>query len=401
MCICVPCVLNFPPSSPTFLSRLQFDLNEASTVRHAFRSASPSAVHVIERTEEVQQQLERLDMNHGDDDAHEPVDTSAELGSLLDELEELRKKGQSLGIERLDSSIDRMMPKLGFVERDSARLVRELSGGWQMRIALGKILLQEPDVLLLDEPTNHIDAKTADWLEAYLRSLSMPMVIVSHDRFFLDQICTKIVEIDRGVSHTWKGNYSEFMRQKRERDSQMMIAFDRNQKEIQKADEMIRRLSSQGGAGGRIEAARREKQRLIDLELKKPFVPKKRSFSFPQMRAGNGSGLVSGNPMLVQNLNHSYPIDDDVPESSSGNNTEPPQMKPIFTDAELRIEFGERVALIGANGAGKSTLLRLLLGMEEPSGGGRIELGVENKDEVRQRVVKIVTSEMLTFWNIV
>ena len=180
-----------------------------------------------------------------------------------------------------------------------------------------------------------------------------------------------------------------------------MIAFDRNQKEIQKADEMIRRLSSQGGAGGRIEAARREKQRLIDLELKKPFVPKKRSFSFPQMRAGNGSGLVSGNPMLVQNLNHSYPIDDDVPESSSGNNTEPPQMKPIFTDAELRIEFGERVALIGANGAGKSTLLRLLLGMEEPSGGGRIELGVENKDEVRQRVVKIVTSEMLTFWNIV
>ena len=156
----------------------------------------------------------------------------------------------------LDSKIDKMMPELGFVKEDADRLVAGYSGGWQMRMMLGKLLLQDPDLLLLDEPTNHIDLDTIEWLENYLRAQEIPMVVVSHDREFLDQLCTKIVETERGVSTTYQGNYTAYLRQKEEKIAQQYAAFTKQQKEIKKLRELIQKLSG-GAQSGRAAQAQK------------------------------------------------------------------------------------------------------------------------------------------------
>merc|ERR1719456_20420 len=131
-------------------------------------------------------------------------------------MEQLRKKGDDYDVNKMSSSIDKMMPTLGFKPEDNDRLVASFSGGWKMRMSLGKILLQEPDVLLLDEPTNHLDIETISWLEGYLRQQTVPMVVVSHDREFLDNVCNKIVETELGETTTYKGNYAEYLQKKQE-----------------------------------------------------------------------------------------------------------------------------------------------------------------------------------------
>merc|ERR1719171_2501880 len=124
------------------------------------------------------------------------------------------------------STIDKMMPTLGFKPEDNDRLVASFSGGWKMRMSLGKILLQEPDLLLLDEPTNHLDIETIQWLEGYLKQQTVPMVVVSHDREFLDNVCNKIVETERGRTTTYLGNYGDYVRQKQEAFSAQLIKYE-------------------------------------------------------------------------------------------------------------------------------------------------------------------------------
>ncbi len=207
------CSLKPPPGAASLCAQ----------VREEFLSAFDDALRVMTRLDEVQKELENAtnDMDR--------------MGALLDELNDLQKKAERGNVYSLAGKVDKMMPTLGFdPERDNERLVASFSGGWQMRIGLGKILLQEPDLLLLDEPTNHLDVEAIEWLEQYLKSVDVrararvllrkrmrntrdalphshalpqvPMVIVSHDREFLDQLCTKIVEVERGVvraAHLW------------------------------------------------------------------------------------------------------------------------------------------------------------------------------------------------------
>ncbi|EFN51164.1 hypothetical protein CHLNCDRAFT_28318, partial [Chlorella variabilis] len=244
-----------------------------------------------------------------------------------------------------------MMPELGFGPDDNDRLVASYSGGWQMRMCLGKILLKDPDLLLLDEPTNHLDLDAIEWLEGYLKKQEIPMVIVSHDREFLDQLCTKIVETERGVAHTFKGNYTEYVKQKEERNAQQWVAWEKQQKEIGRQEEMMRRLAA-GANSGRASTAEKALERLKaeGTYVEKPFVPKKRAFFFPPVET---MGQVA---VRIEGLTHGYGGDH------------------LFEEADLTIEKGERVAIIGPNGAGKSTLLRLLMGREEAQ-EGTVELG--------------------------
>merc|ERR1719199_842887 len=131
--------------------------------------------------------------------------------------------------------IDIVMGEIGLnPETDSDRLVASYSGGWQMRLCLGKILLQEPDLLLLDEPTNHLDLDAINWLESYLKEQDLPIVIVSHDRAFLDALCTKIIETERGVTQTFKGNYTEYIAQKKEQVAQQWTAWEKQEKELER-----------------------------------------------------------------------------------------------------------------------------------------------------------------------
>ncbi|KAE8660786.1 ABC transporter F family member 5 [Hibiscus syriacus] len=133
------------------------------------------------------------------------------MGRLLDEFNLLQRRAQAVDLDEVDAKASKLMSELGFSLEDSDRLVASFSSSWQMRMSLGKILLQEPDFLLLDEPTSHLDLDIIEWLEGYLNKQDVPMVIISHDRAFLDQLCTKIVETDMGVPRTFEGNYSQYV----------------------------------------------------------------------------------------------------------------------------------------------------------------------------------------------
>ena len=332
----------------------EFEVDESRSVRDEFRSASEETVNVLSQLEMVQRELESISSTaEGSNDGSE-IEMNR-MGDLLDELDVLQKRADALNVDKIDSEIDKMMPTLGFKPEDNQKPVSSFSGGWQMRMSLGKILLQEPDMLMLDEPTNHIDVDTVEWLEGYLRERDIPMIIVSHDRYFLDQVCTKIVEIDRGVSHTWKGNYSEFMRQKTERDQAQLMAYLKQQKEIQKQNDLIRRLMMTTQTG-RLESARKQRDQMMSDEnfINKPFVEKRREFRFPSAKP------TSPDAIIVKDLMHNY------------------GEKILFDCASIDVNSGDRVALMGPNGVGKSTLLRFVLGHESPSGSGTVRLGKDD-----------------------
>ena len=309
----------------------EFEVKGSNTVREEFMSSFGEESKVLADTERIQKALE-----------DEP---SMELMTiLLEKLDELQRKAERLDLFNMERAIDKIMPSLGFVPEDNDRLVASFSGGWQMRISLGKILLQEPGLLLMDEPTNHLDLDAIQWLEEYLKSVDVPMVIVSHDREFLDQLCTKTVEVERGRATTYKGNYSDYQRQKASGSAQQMVAYEKYMKEVTRQKEMIRRLSG-GGQSGRANAAAKELQRLEEDPVEKPWSEKTRRFQFPD--APRSSAVVA----RVENLTHGY------------------DEKTLFKNTNLQIDRGERVAMIGANGCGKSTLMRLIQGREEPLAG--------------------------------
>ena len=275
-----------------------------------------------------------------------------ELDKLINKLDKLQRKFEALDGYTLDAQVEKILPEMGFAPEDGERLVSSFSGGWQMRMSLGKILLQEPDLLLLDEPTNHLDLETIEWLENYLRGINTPMVIVSHDREFLDRLCTKIVETERGISTTYPGNYSAYLQQKAEMRLAQGATYERQQKELAKQQEFIEKFRA--SATRSTQAKSREKQ-LEKVELVEAPVANLKSlkFSFPPSPRSGREVIV------IEDLVHTY--NNDI----------------LFLGAELTVERGDRIAILGPNGAGKSTLLRMIMGMEKFD-EGKVEIGKHN-----------------------
>ena len=291
--------------------------------------------------------LEMLQVQHDMENA-EPE----ELDKLINKLDKLQRKFEALDGYTLDAQVEKILPEMGFAAEDGERLVSSFSGGWQMRMSLGKILLQEPDLLLLDEPTNHLDLETIEWLENYLRGINTPMVIVSHDREFLDRLCTKIVETERGISTTYPGNYSAYLQQKTEMRLAQGATYERQQKELAKQQEFIEKFRA--SATRSTQAKSREKQ-LEKVELVEAPVANLKSLKFrfpPSPRSGR-------EVIVIEDLVHTY--NNDI----------------LFLGAELSIERGDRIAILGPNGSGKSTLLRMIMGMEKFD-EGKVELGKHN-----------------------
>ncbi|KAL5992188.1 ABC transporter F member 5 [Asimina triloba] len=329
-----------PNMKIAFLSQ-EFEVSPSKTVKEEFLTAFQEQMEVSERLEKVQKALESS------------VDDLELMGRLLDELDLLQRRAQSLDLDEVDAKISKMIPELGFDSEDLDRLVASFSSGWQMRMSLGKILLQAPDLLLLDEPTNHLDLDSIEWLEGYLQKQDVPMVIISHDRAFLDQLCTKIVETDMGVSRTYQGNYSQYVLSKSTWIETQYAAWEKQQKEIEQTKDLINRLSA-GANAGRASSAEKKLEKLEDEDqVEKPFERKQMKFRFPE-RGRSGKSVVA-----IKNLEFGY--DDKV----------------LFEKANLSIERGEKIAIIGPNGCGKSTLLKLIMGLEKP-GGGEIVLGEHN-----------------------
>ncbi|MBK1988353.1 ABC-F family ATP-binding cassette domain-containing protein [Sphaerospermopsis aphanizomenoides BCCUSP55] len=278
--------------------------------------------------------------------------TPEELDDLIHKLDRLQRQFEALDGYGLDARIGKILPEMGFQVEDGDRLVSAFSGGWQMRMSLGKILLQKPDLLLLDEPTNHLDLETIEWLENYLRGLITPMVIVSHDREFLDRLCTQIVETERGVSSTYLGNYSSYLQQKAENQSAQLNAFERQQKELEKQQAFVDKFRA--SATRSTQAKSREKQ-LDKIERIEAPIAGVRTLHFrfpPAPRSGR-------EVVEIKDLTHVY-----------GD-------KILFLGANLLIERGDRIAFLGPNGAGKSTLLKMIMGVE-PATEGTVKLGDHN-----------------------
>ena len=316
----------------------EFEVDPRRTVREEFWTVFQEANQVHHQLIEIPQQMEKADPK--------------ELDRLIHQLDRLQRQFEALDGYGLEARIEKILPEMGFTIDDGDRLVSSFSGGWQMRMSLGKILLQTPDILLLDEPTNHLDLETIEWLEKFLKDLTTPMVIVSHDREFLDRLCTKIVETERGVSTTYLGNYSAYLQQKYEQQSAQLSAYERQQKELEKQQAFVDRFRA--SATRSTQAKSREKQ-LEKVEKIEAPIADVRTLKFqfpPAVRSGR-------EVVTIKNLVHIY--DDKI----------------LFLGANLEIERGDRVAFLGPNGAGKSTLLRLIVGLEAPTEGS-IEIGKHN-----------------------
>ncbi|WP_299493610.1 ABC-F family ATP-binding cassette domain-containing protein [Acaryochloris sp. IP29b_bin.137] len=316
----------------------EFDVVTSRTVREEFWTVFAEANQVQQQQHQVQQQMESADPDTLDD--------------LIHQLDRLQRQFEALDGYGLESRIEKILPEMGFSTEDGDRLVSAFSGGWQMRMCLGKILLQSPDILLLDEPTNHLDLETIEWLETYLKGLTTPMVIVSHDRAFMDRLCNRIVETERGIATSYLGNYSTYLQQKSEQQAAQLSAYEHQQKELEKQQTYVDRFRA--SATRSTQAKSREKQ-LDKIERIEAPTADVRTLKFQFLAAPRSGREV----VIIKDMVKTY--GDDI----------------LFLGANLLLERGDRIAILGPNGAGKSTLLHLLMGTEPPD-EGTVKLGEHN-----------------------
>ena len=312
----------------------EFDVDPRRTVRQELFQAFGEAAEVLNRQSEVEEAM------GGEAAAADPE----LLNRLIEELGNQQSRFEALHGYELDARIDKLLPTIGFTPEGAELRVGDYSGGWQMRIALGKILLQEPDLLLLDEPTNHLDVETIQWLEDYLIGQTVPLVVISHDRAFLDRVCNQIVETERGVSRSYLGNYSQHLEQKALEREAGQAAFERQQKELASQQAYIDRFRASATRSTQAKSREKLLDKVERIEAPMEGVSGPR-FQFPPApRSGRQVAMID-------NLTHSY------------------GERILFLGASLEVERGDRIAFVGPNGAGKSTLLRLVMGLEQPEEG--------------------------------
>jgi ATP-binding cassette subfamily F protein 3 len=271
---------------------------------------------------------------------------SPEYSQVADRFHRAQNEFRARDGYAIEAQVGTVLAGLGFTERDWSRRTEEFSGGWQMRIALAKLLLSKPNLLLLDEPTNHLDLEARNWLEGYLVDYPNAFVLVSHDRYFLDVTVKRIVELWNRALHFYSGGYTKFEQQKTERRAQLIAAYDNQQDRIRQLEAFITRFRYQATKAKQVQSRIKELERMEKIEI--PPEEKVIHFKFPQPRP---SGRVVGE---FQGVSKSY-----------GEHQ-------VFSDVNFIIERGERVALVGVNGAGKSTLIKILAGAEPLTSGGFI-----------------------------
>lgn len=306
----------------------------------------------------------------------------AEMGSVSEDLldrymreySSLMIKYENEGGYDIAEKMSRVCSGLKLDEVFLKRQFSLLSGGEKTTVILGKILLDSPDILLLDEPTNHLDIDAIEWLEVYLKNYSGIVIVVSHDRYFLDNVVEKIIEIEDMVSSTYKGNYSDYTRQKEELMMTQFANFKEQQKQIaamKKAIKDLRDWAMRSDNGKFFRRAASIQKKLDKMEkIEKP------KFDRSNMKLSFSTSSRSGNEtIIISSLFKKY---DD---------------KNIFDDASLMVEYGESLALIGANGSGKTTLFKMLLGEESPC-SGKVSFGSNVMHAYLPQVIKFDDEEM-------
>jgi ATP-binding cassette subfamily F protein 3 len=278
-----------------------------------------------------------------------PAKAAADPDALLRELGALQTAFESAHGYELETQAQTILRGMGFRDSDFTRQIAELSGGWRMRVALSRLLLEQPDLLLMDEPTNHLDLESLLWLEEFLLTWPGALIVISHDRYFLNRMVTHIADLDRGIIDLYAGDYDHFEEEKKQRYGALVNAAKNQQREIESAEAFIRRFRAKNTKAKQVQQKIRQLERTERIDA--PTLERKTiKFRFPQPPR---TGRVVAE---VKHVRKAYA--DNV----------------VYKRLDLVIERGEKIALVGANGAGKSTLLKLLAGVIEPDAGS-VKLG--------------------------
>ncbi len=274
---------------------------------------------------------------------------SEEYADLIHRLNEANDRYHILGGDTREADIERTLLGLGFKRTDFERPTREFSGGWRMRIELAKLLLRRPSIFLLDEPTNHLDIESIQWLEEYLKNYNGAVLLISHDRAFLDNVTTRTVEISLGKAYDYKVPYSKYVVLRQERRAQQMAAYENQQRLIEKTEEFIEKFRYKPTKSNQVQSRIKQLEKLDRIEVDEEDLSRLNIKFPPAPRTGQ---IVAE----VKEVGKAF------------------GEKRIFSGAEFTIERGQKIALVGRNGEGKTTFARMLIGELEPTEGS-IKLG--------------------------
>lgn len=312
-------------------------LSDDTTVKEETRKAFADATQMKEKLELMQQEMaERTDYE------------SESYTELVEKFTQEHERFMLLGGENYEAEIERTLTGLGFERTDFERPTSEFSGGWRMRIELAKILLRRPDVLLLDEPTNHLDIESIQWLEQFLAQSAKAVVLVSHDRAFINNVTNRTLEITCGRVEDYKVKYDEYLVLRKERREQQMRAYENQQKEIADIKAFIDRFRYQATKAVQVQQRIKQLEKIVPIEVDEVDNSAMRLKFPPCLRSGDY-------PVICDNVRKEYP----------------PRL--VFDKVDMTIKRGEKVAFVGKNGEGKSTLVKCIMG--EISYDGNLKIG--------------------------
>ena len=308
------------------------------------RTVFQEAETAFEHIHEMEQEIERLNNELALRDDYE----SAEYHQLIEDYTHLNEQYTMMGGSHYEAEIERALMGLGFRRSDFNRPTSEFSGGWRMRIELAKLLLKHPDLLLLDEPTNHLDIESIQWLEQFLARSSNAVLLVSHDRAFLNAVTNRTIEISCGRIYDYKLSYDKFMETRKERREQQIRAYENQQKEIADIKEFIERFRYKPTKAVQVQSRIKQLEKIIPIEIDEEDTSRLRLKFAPATRSGN------------------YPVICEDVKKAFGNYT-------VFSNVNFTINRGEKVAFVGRNGEGKTTMVRCIL--QELEHDGTITIG--------------------------
>ena len=318
-------------------------VSDTSTVVDEVRSAFSHVDRMRARLDEINNEL--LTRTDYESDAYQ---------ELIEAMTSLTVRLAIEESENFEAEIEKTLIGLGFLRSDFDRPTSEFSGGWRMRIELAKLLLQKPDVLLLDEPTNHLDIESIQWLEDFLINNGKAVIVISHDRKFVDNITTRTIEVTMGRIYDYKVNYSKYLELRKERREQQQKAYDDQQKFIAETKEFIERFKGTYSKTLQVQSRVKMLEKLVLLEVDEEDTSALRLKFPPSPRSGNY-------PVIMENVGKTY-----------GDHV-------VFKNANLTIERGDKVAFVGKNGEGKSTLVKCIMGEIEHEGtltiGHNVQIG--------------------------
>ena len=311
-------------------------------IQHKGATVFDEVAKAFDDVQELQEQLKEVDAEL---EAADPEDEN--YGDLLEVFGDLQLRLEHHDVNTMKPRIETVLGGLGFSQKDSERDCGEFSGGWQMRIAMAKLLLQEPSVLLLDEPTNHLDIETVQWLEQWLRQYGGSVVLISHDRSMLDNLTNRTLAFENGRVEQYSGNYSFYLSEREARREQVERAYVNQQKEIEKAEQLINRFRAKASKAKMVQSRIKQLDKMERIEIESDAAQV--DFRFPQPER-------SGQTVLkFEGLKKHY-----------GDNK-------VIDGFDFAVERGDKIAIVGVNGAGKSTFSRIAAGIEEPTAGERTE----------------------------